>query len=123
MLPKLPTAWTCQQSLLRQPSAALGEWLWQRAPRFLSRSCRWATHRRHAAAAAWAAWAAACAVHRSRGPADRHKPRRASRPAELWADTSTPQDQQRRDERQMDTQKSQIDALQRELADLKSKRQ
>jgi len=33
------------------------------------------------------------------------------------------QDQQRRDERQMDTQKSQIDALQKELADLKAKRQ
>mmetsp|Transcript_32710 Transcript_32710/g.76045 ORF Transcript_32710/g.76045 Transcript_32710/m.76045 type:complete len:203 (+) Transcript_32710:82-690(+) len=33
------------------------------------------------------------------------------------------QDQQRRDERQIDSQKSQIDALQKELADLKAKRQ
>mmetsp|Transcript_5576 Transcript_5576/g.17822 ORF Transcript_5576/g.17822 Transcript_5576/m.17822 type:complete len:208 (-) Transcript_5576:368-991(-) len=33
------------------------------------------------------------------------------------------QDQQRRDERQMDSQKSQIDALQKEIAELKAKRQ
>jgi len=33
------------------------------------------------------------------------------------------QDQQRREERQMDTQKAQIDALQKEIADLKAKRQ
>jgi len=33
------------------------------------------------------------------------------------------QDQQRRDERQIDTQKAQIDALQKEIAELKAKRQ
>mmetsp|Transcript_60158 Transcript_60158/g.120478 ORF Transcript_60158/g.120478 Transcript_60158/m.120478 type:complete len:94 (+) Transcript_60158:3-284(+) len=33
------------------------------------------------------------------------------------------QDQQRRDERQMDSQKAQIDALQKELAELRAKKQ